>query len=285
MPARIDLSIAVRRVASIVGLGLAAGVVSFAIDQPSRRVPPPTPTEPARVIPLLGFERPYAQIVDAAPERAVPDDVLASADSRAAPWAPGLALVAVTASTTWEHRRAEIRDLTDEDVRAYAIGDLLPHGSVLVGIDAGAAEVWVGDREIIRLSVGGGLVRVEDFATATAVFVAAKDLSEPYKDAVADAVDRLRFAESDMLQALVDELIACGDPAVELLIDHVDDLEPVPVGRLGFPSGGKMRSPRVVGDVVVGVLEVITGQTFGDPMSSDADARARIASAWRRWWG
>lgn len=228
-------------------------------------------------------------VVRADPDRAVPPSIRASANRQTAGYAPGLRLVEPRPSPTWERGRAVIRDETDGDVRAYAIGDLLPHGALLVGIGEDHAEVFVSDMELVRLTETG-VVPTVDFRTAyeARALDRGPDLSPDYRDAVEEAIRALRTAQSNDAQLLLDELVACGDPAVEILVPFADD--PVPVSPYLFevPSGsGVFVEPKVSGDLVIAVLEQITGQTFGDPTREGLSARERgqIAVAWRRWWG
>lgn len=223
--------------------------------------------------------------VAASIERAVPNGILETASSRVAAFAPGLKLRATRLDPNWQASRAEIEDLTTGDVRAYAIGDLLPHGSLLVGITERSADVMVADSELVRLQVNGKVRPLQDLRTAFEAqpLERAPDLSEDYRDAVEEAVYVLRTGEADVVQEYVDELVACGDPAVEILIDYVDDPVPVAPGLYEVPAGdGAVVEPKIAGDLVIAVLERITGQTFGDPTRGD---RREIADAWRRWWG
>ena len=232
-----------------------------------------------------GIDLPIPPVV-AAGERAVSPTVLATADLAVAASAPGLALEKVELAGSWEESRAVIRDLTTHDVRAYAIGDLLPHGSLLVGLSADSADIMVADVELVRLSVGGKPRLVYDLRVEREALQRAPDHDRAYRAAIEDSIRVLGSASAETVQAHLDELLECGDPAVEILIHHVDDRSPIAPGPYQLPAGSDFISePNVVGDAVIAVLESITGQTFGDPTGASDEERAEIARAWQRWWG
>lgn len=222
-------------------------------------------------------------------ERGVPVDVLKTATVSAAPWAPGLRLVKTTLGTEWEAARAELEDKTSGDVRAYAIGDLLPHGSLLVGITEKSADIMVADTHLVRLWVDGKLERLHDLTQPIAKpLKVARDLDPDYEDQIRVALVDLRSDDPSVVQAAIDALIDAGDPALELLVPQVDSLAPVRAAEYSFPAGGALQArPRTAGVMVMLILEKITGQTFGDLTKetlTDTEAR-QIASAWKRWWG
>jgi hypothetical protein len=235
-----------------------------------------------------GVELPIPPVI-AARDRAVSPTVRATADSAVLGAAPGIALESVVVGTKWEESRAEIRDLTTGDLRAYAIGDLLPHGSLLVGVSTAGADVLVADIEMVRLSIGGAPQLVQDFRASYEAIqrTSDQDASErAYRAAIEDSVRTLGSAGAEMVQAHLDELIECGDPAVEVLIRHVADPASIAPGPYQLPAGsGVTTEPKVVGDAIIGVLESITGQTFGDPTNASVEEREQIARAWERWWG
>jgi hypothetical protein len=220
----------------------------------------------------------------------VPGSVLDTAETRAEPWAPGLSLVDTMMHGPWEERRATIKDSVTGDVRAYAIGDLLPHGSLLVGVSTGAAEVMVADRTLVRLTSDGRVALVEDFRTADegqALRVVA-DRDAPYRSALLDTLALARSEDPAIAQQAVDALIDGGEPVVEVLIGRVDSLLPLPGIELAFPSGdGRRLAPRTEGDLIIGILERLTTQTFGDigDPRLDEPKRQEIRRAWLRWWG
>ena len=107
----------------------------------------------------------------------VPTEILGTAERRAAAYAPGLRLLSTERAAAWEQHRAKIRDEATGDVRSYGIGDLLPHGSLLVGLSTGSAEVMVADRTLVRRYTHGRVWAVEASPTAdeaTALLVVAE---------------------------------------------------------------------------------------------------------------
>lgn len=263
----------------------AAVLVAWAIGpkvQPPPRPPPPpvTPKPPMIVTPT--------HTPTGSTERAIPPGVAAQGDVRAAPWAPGIRLEKTDLNGRWEQHRALIEDQTTKDVRAYAIGDLLPHGSLLVGISTGTVDVLVADREIVRLRDDGTLSSLEDFTAATAVRGPriAKGLDPEYREAVEEAVEALTADDPELVQRAIDVLVDQGEPAIELLIPHVDDLYPVAAREYFVPSGAERTiTPEVQGDLVIVILESITAQNFGDPEVASPGERRAIGDRWRRWWG
>lgn len=252
------------------------------------RRPPPERKRPKAALPYLE-PADDAVVVVASGERRIASSALDTADLRVAGFAPGLELAGVRMAPRWEDRRAEIRDRTSAEARSYAIGDLLPHGALLVGISTGAADVMVSDAELVRLSIGAPPMPLEDLRTAFEArpLERAPDLLPEYRAAVGDAILSFHTESATTVQAYVDLLVAGGDPAVELLIGHVGD--PIPMAEVDFeiPTGsGVVVRPRVTGDLVIAILERITGQTFGDPTRALRPSdRDEIASAWQRWWG
>ena len=277
------------------GWGVLVVVLAFvsAVLTTSRAPPPPAPPAPpaARpvVLPALA-EVATSTAVDVRVARGVPPSVEASADLRAAPWAPGLRLVESQLGATWEAHRALIADTTTQDVRAYAIGDLLPHGSLLVGISTGAVEVLVGDIELVRIDEQGRLRSIQDFRTAYEArpLARAPALADAYVAGAEAALADLLVEEPERVQAAIDALVEAGEPAVELIIDYAASTAPVARAPYAFPSGaGRQQVPEVQGDLVIGVLEAVTGQTFGDVFRPGLSAQERqdIADKWLSWWG
>jgi hypothetical protein len=232
-----------------------------------------------------GIELPIPPVM-AERDRGVSRNVRATADMAVEGTAPGIALEKVLLAKTWEESRAVIRDLTTGDARAYAIGDLLPHGSLLVGLSTASADVMVADVELVRLSIGSPPEMMADFRAAYEAMQPARDYDGAYRAAIEDSVRTMASASSETVQAHIDELIECGDPAVEVLIHYVGDPSSIAPGPYELPAGSGVSSePRVVGDAVISVLESITGQTFGDPTSAGEAERREIARSWERWWG
>ncbi len=218
----------------------------------------------------------------------VPTEILGTAERRAAAYAPGLRLLSTERAAAWEQHRAKIRDEATGDVRSYGIGDLLPHGSLLVGLSTGSAEVMVADRTLVRLYTDGRLLTVEDFRTAdeAKALVVVPDRDQAYR---AGALETLSVARGDdpvEAQRAIDQLIDAGEPVIEVLITRVDSLLPTPGHTLCFPSEtGGCYAATIEGDLVVGVLERLTGQSFGDVTDGPPQSHREIHRAWLRWWG
>jgi hypothetical protein len=190
----------------------------------------------------------------------------------------------------WQARRARIEDRASSVVRAYSIGDLLPRGSLLVGISTKSADIMVGDAHLVRLYDDG---RIEALRDLSAI--------EPYTPTEVkipidpDYEDKLRLALIDAggedparVQKAIDQMIAAGDPGLDLLIPQVDSMVPLVDGEYEFPSGSEVKKrPRVLGELIMLVLERITGQRFGDATKEGLtdEGRRAIAEAWKRWWG
>lgn len=276
------------------GLGLTLAVLAFlggVLVSPRRQAPAPRPVAPPPAVPITLPTLEPAPIppVEAGP-RGVSRDVEATADVKAAPWAPGLRLHTTALPGDWHRRRAVIEDLSSEDRRSYAIGDLLPHGSLLVGISTGAAQVFVADREIVELRADGTLRSVDDFRGARPAPRLARvpDLSDAYVTDAQRALEALASEDPAEVQAAIDALIAAGEPILDIVVPATGRADPVLGQAFAFPSGyGPERRPAVHGDLVVGVLEAITGHSFGDVFAPQLSAqrRAEVARAWRRWWG
>lgn len=249
---------------------------------------PPPPEAPAVVLPWVAEVAPSTVV--ASMERGVPPSVEATADVVAAAWAPGLRLVEARRGKTWEAHRALIEDATTGDARLYAIGDLLPHGSLLVAVSTAAVDVLVADMELVRLYEKGGLRSIHDFRTALEAqpLARAPELADAYVEGAAAAVQATLSEDPEVVQAAIDALIEAGEPALELIIAEATSEAPVAAYPYRFPSGGERQGiPVVQGDVVIGVLEAVTGQTFGDVFRPDITRaeRLEIAGKWRSWWG
>lgn len=219
-------------------------------------------------------------------ERRPSAEVLATADMKAAPWSPGLALRGARMSARWEDSRALIEELSTRDVRSYAIGDLLPRGCLLVGVSTAAVDILVSDVELVRMELSGKLSSVVDFRAAYEArpLPKAQDLAPDYKLAVEEALEAVQTAPPAEVQAYINELLECGDPVIELLVPALDSPLKVTPGVYQFRD--RTMRPVFVGDVVIGILEPLTGQTFGDPTEAkSAVERGRIVDSWRSWWG
>jgi hypothetical protein len=220
----------------------------------------------------------------------VPAEVLRTATLTASPLAPGLRLLETTMDSDWQLRRARIEDRTSHAVRAYSIGDLLPKGALLVGISTKSADIMVGDKHLVRLHDDGHVEALNDLSEL--------ELDVPTEVKVPidpDYADKLRLALIDargddpaVVQQAIDRMIAAGDPGIDLLIPHVDSTAPVHEAEYAFPSGSELKKrPRVMGEMVMLILERITGQRFGDATKEGLtdEERRGIAAAWKRWWG
>ena len=254
-------------------------------EEPVPKAPDPVPS-PAMVLPWV--QTASTPPVQARLSRGVPPSVLASADLTPVPWAPGLRLHKASLQGPWPQYRALVEDLTTKDLRSYAIGDLLPHGSLLVGISTGAAQVLVADVELIELRTNGKLRSLHDFRAAYEArpLPRAPELAKAYVEGAQDTLQALLDDDPAVVQQAIDELIAAGEPAVELMLPFVDS--DAPVVPYGYVFGeGPAQTPSYQGDIVVGVLQVITQQSFGDVFgpSGDRAGREQVARAWRRWWG
>lgn len=248
-----------------------------------------TATAAARFqLPVL--HSPEHPAVQARLSRGIPPSVMAGADLRPVPWAPGLRLRQTELRGTWADYRAVVEDAKTGDRRSYAIGDLLPHGSLLVGISTGAVQVLVADVELIELTTQGSLRSLNDFRTADEArpLRRAPELAPEYVEGAQDTLQATLSQDPAVVQRAIDELIAAGEPAVELIVPWVDSEAPVVPFSYAFPSrdGPRLR-PQQQGDIVVGVLEALTGQSFGDVFEPTITAQRRreIAGAWKRWWG
>lgn len=220
--------------------------------------------------------------------RAVPADILKTATVSAAPFNPGIKLKrTLLESDEWEGRRASIEDRATRDVRVYAIGDLLPYGSLLVGISTASIDVMVSDAYLVRIYENGKIKSLHDLSSVyePSALPIVKNAEPPDADVVRLALIDLRNDDPTVVQAAIDTLISAGDPSIELLVPHVADVIPVRSAEYAFPSGSAIEMrPRVSGELVMMILGRITGQTFGDLAKEDLsdEERRTIARAWQR---
>jgi hypothetical protein len=276
-------------VGALVAAVLAAAVIVFALRPDEELAPDRLATVPKTSTAAVPQLEPLPEVEVVAAEvhqRPVPLDVLETATITAAAYAPGLRLQRTVLEDEWEGRRAEIEDRVTGDVRAYAIGDLLPYGSLLVGISTAAVDVMVGDAHLVRLHADGRIEEVHDLSRVYEGKALPLVRDEPADaDEVRLALIDIRSSDPAEVQAAIDRLIAAGHPAIELLIGHVEDILPVESAEYAFPSGSAIEMrPRVSGEIVMMVLEQITGQTFGDLTKEELgdEERRTIARAWRR---
>ncbi len=268
-----------------VGIGAAVlfGVLvepatSSSVDSPIDSGPPPLPRL-----------KPFPRLpVQPAPGRAVPTDILKTAHETAAPWAPGLTLERVEMEGVWSARRALIQDNSTKDVRAYAIGDLLPHGSLLVGISTTAVDLMVADAELVRLDLQGVIVSIFDFRDADAgqALKVARPPHDEFRDAVLAAVEGLADSDPAYAQEAIDALLEAGEPVVEVLLEFVGD--ETSVADVDFVFGGqpaRVGRPLHRGAAIMVILETTTSQHFGDPLNANPEALRLQARQWERWAG
>ncbi len=230
---------------------------------------PPAQDRPAPV--WVGWEAPPRFPPVAASGRpGVPVEVRESAASSA----PKLRLVRIERGATWEEHRALFDD--DGDVRAYASFDLLPHGGVLVAIGEDDATAVLGDAWIFRFSVGGDPQLVADLRPRPEIRPQKSPSRSAFDAELAAAVAAL--SSGDDAERAWRTLRRAGEAAVPFLIDAVLDPTPVTGPRIEEEPWAS----RVLGDRAIGLLEVNTGQSLGNPTGAD---RAAVARAWRRWAG
>ena len=206
--------------------------------------------------------------------RRVPSNVNETAAMTPAPWAPGVHLVQADARGGWERRRALIQDTTTQDTRSYAIGDLLPYGSLLVGISTSAADILVADVELVRLYEDGRVRSLVDFRTAYEArpLPRARDLPDTYRRLIDEWIERLLVEEVAEVQGAIDVLVSSGELGVEQLIPHSGSTLPVVAGPYTFSGVTGSHLVQTQGQIVMRILGAVTGQAFTD------------ARAWERWW-
>ncbi len=189
----------------------------------------------------------------------------------------------------WVEHRAVVEDTKTRDQRSYAIGDLLPHGSLLVGISTGSAQVLVADVELVEITTKGKLRSLSDFRTAYEArpLKRVPKLAPAYVQGAQQTLLATLGEDPVQVQRAIDELIAAGEPAIDLIIEAVDSETPVLAYDYVFSPAQGVHRPKVQGDIVVGVLEAVTGQSFGDIFGPDVSAvrRREVGRAWKRWWG
>lgn len=165
-----------------------------------------------------------------------------------------------------------------DEARAIRVssGDILPMGWVVTNVQTTPprVQVWDGGERILELRPDAAPKLLEQLKPAaparksgTAVGPKARALLE---DLGADAA---------INQAIADALLGAGEAVVPSLIAATDDRRPI-AGPVRI--AGKTYPVRYAGDLIIGLLEAITGQTFGAPTG---DRRTAVARAWQRWWG
>lgn len=223
---------------------------------------------------------PAGPVVRAVGRGSVPAEVRATAQERTT--LLQLALRETQIAEDWRGHRALLEDLVKGETRAYAVGDLLPRGGILVGVDRDGVRIMAADALLLWLGFEGSAALVHDLRrdppevlptfTSTLSAEARADLERAIYD--------LGSVDAATVAGAVEVLLAVGATIAELLADAVDrpELVALPVVEI---SGRPVLS-ETVGDRVVAVLEQITGQSFGDPVAGD---RAAVIRDWRYWAG
>ena len=239
------------------------------------------PLEPPHLV------SPDSPVAQASHERGTPPGILATVDQVRPPWNLGFRLVATDMGADWSEHRALVEDGTG--LRSYAIGDLLPYGAVLVAVSTGAVQLMLGDVELVQLEADGSIASVQDFRSVYEPSRPPVVQSDPaFRQAILDVLAFLRSDDRAEVQGAIDALVEAGAPAVGVIVPYASSTVPVATSTYTFSfMDAAPRRAQVYGDIVVGILEAITGQTFGDPMApgqTDIE-RQHIRRQWLRWWG
>lgn len=194
-------------------------------------------------------------------------------------------LVRIVGSEGWDRRRAWIR--VGGEVRAFAVGDLLPGGDLVVAIEPGAVKLSRGE-VVVALTADAPLRVVEDFPMADPAFTGRRrgPIDPELEAAALETLELVRLGEPRTARIAVDALVAAGELVVPFLVRRTGSLEPLSGVVVELPDGRRI-APRFEGAVAQAVLEVITGQRFGDVLSSEATAEEVLAAAddWASWLG
>ena len=241
---------------------------------------------PPRTAPFLVY--PEGRVPVASFERGAPPDVVSTANRIRPSWNLGMRLERTEIGATWSDHRAVIDVSGEPGVRAYAIGDLLPYGAVLVGVSTGAVQLMVADSELVYLNDRGKIRSVQDFRAAyePAALRATRE-NKAFRAALLEVLAFLRSDDPQEVQGAIDAVIASGSAAVGPIIPFVESALPVATSTATYVfAGAEPRQPAVYGDLVVGILQAITGQSFGDPMADGltSEERMNIRAQWTRWW-
>jgi hypothetical protein len=233
----------------------------------------------------LRASAPPRLVVAAAGRRHVPAEVRATSEERTAQ--PPLRLLETRSSTSpgWRARRALVEDAETGDVRAFAVGDLLPHGAALVGIEPRAMSLVVGDAVVLRVDVEGRWRVREDLRRARRPRSrrprrrVRHGLSASARAEAREAAGALVGARGEALASAIEALLGAGEAVVPILLTSLDDTRPVLQAEVeidGVPTRAVLGVDRAIA-----LLEAITGHSFGDPL----EARADVVEAWKRWGG
>ena len=197
----------------------------------------------------------------------------------------------ITYGEKWEDSRAWITN--GNDTRSYATGDLLPHGSLLVGIKPKSVIIFAADTIFVSLDTRGKQKLLLDYSAGKAL-KARRSKPSPgiqrtkqsakqarkYKAAAKRAVQALASDDAQLAQKATDALFAAGMPVVEHLIPHVASKQRVQTKTVEID--GRQISSRTVGNRVIRLLEAITGQTFGNPENTELNQK--VVDQWLNWW-
>lgn len=180
-------------------------------------------------------------------------------------------------SGSWEGHRAFFE--SEGQIRAYAVGDLLSDGAILLAIEDSAVRVMAAER-VFRLDGFGPPSVVEAFEMHRAARPRVRPgPSKRRRAEVARAVDGLVSAHPDDVRRAIQTLTGWGEGVVATLALSAHDPRPVQVRVVRI--AGHSRHAETCGDRVIAVLEAITGQSFGDPLLD----RSRAIEGWRSWAG
>jgi hypothetical protein len=193
--------------------------------------------------------------------------------------------VEVAWADAWDDRRALLR--WGEDVRAYAVSDLIPGGDVVVGIARETVTLSRGDT-VVELSRDGSTRVIEDFPLADRALTGgpAAPPDPELEAAVYETLELLQLGEPGTSQLAMNAIFEAGELVVPYLVRRADNLQPLPPVQLDLPDG-RTFSPRWEAVAALAALEVITGQRFGDVMAPGATPEQVLeaAATWRSWLG
>lgn len=237
------------------------------------------PTPPTA--PLVGYPIEAPVVLELIGRGAVPAEIRQSAEDPKAPLP--LRVVEIRRGGAWREHRALLEDVDTGDVRAYAAGDLLPHGGVLVAIEPAAVRVMAGDAVVMELGLNEARAEaelVDDLRVKRRRRIrGGGGLSKAREAEVDAAVAALRAADAEQLAGAVQTLSRCGPLCAPKLVPLVGSSRPVPDGAVSLP--GQVPKVTTVGSLAVALLEAATGVSFGDY----ADEPAEVTRAWRSWGG
>lgn len=188
------------------------------------------------------------------------------------------------ARSEWGNRRAVIEDQLTGDKRAYAIGDLLPRGAILVGIQPRRARIITRKSIVLELSPGQKPKIINTLSLAknsTKNQIRQSTISYALRATVFTAVDELaHYNRPTVVQAIL-KLIEEGEVIAPTLAVRSHDLTPVQIKVVRI--GKKKIRSSTIGERVIAILEHITKQSFGDP--TQPGTHAAVAAAWQDWAG